>query len=146
VKTLPIRARLTLAFALVMATVLAATGLFVYLRFEAELDSGLDQGLRSRADEASALVSAAAAGPGAAEIDRLAEQDESFTQVVGPRGDVIVGTPPVGRRRVLSRAQLAEAGRRPLFVDVDPPPGLEGPVRVLARAQGRDASARIIVA
>ena len=144
-KKLPIRVRLTLAFALVMATVLAATGLFVYLRFQAELDSSLDQGLRSRADEASALVSVAA-GPGAAEIDRLADQDESFTQVVGPRGDVIVGTPPVDRRRVLSRAQLAEARRRPLLVDVDPPPGLEGQVRVLARAQGSDENARIIVA
>lgn len=132
-RSLPIRARLTLAFALVMATVLAATGLFVYLRFRAELDSSLDQGLRSRANEAAALVTRRASG---ARIDRLAEQDESFTQVVGPRGDVLVGTPPVGRRRVLSRAQLATARRRPLLVDRDPPAGLEGRVRILATAQG----------
>jgi len=46
---LPVRIRVTLAFAGVMALVLAATGLFVYLRLGAELDATIDRGLHSRA-------------------------------------------------------------------------------------------------
>ena len=38
---LPIRLRLTLAFTLVMALVLAATGLFLYVRLGNELDAEL---------------------------------------------------------------------------------------------------------
>ena len=127
-----------------MAIVLAATGLFLYLRFKAELDASLEQGLRSRADEASALLAGGASSLDDAQIGRLAEQDESFTQVVDAGDDVVIGTPPVGRRRVLSRGELAQARRRPLFLDSAPPPGLEGVVRVLARAAD-DGSARVIV-
>ena len=46
---LPVRVRVTLAFAGVMAVVLGATGLFVYARMRAELDVTIEQGLRSRA-------------------------------------------------------------------------------------------------
>ena len=53
---LSIRLRLTLVFAAVIAVVLAATGVFVYLQFEHELDAAIDAGLRSRADELSAAV------------------------------------------------------------------------------------------
>ena len=55
---LPIRARLTAAFALAMVLVLAAAGLFVYLRLKDDLDESVDAGLESRA----AAVSASGAG------------------------------------------------------------------------------------
>ena len=42
---LPIRVRLTLAFALAMAVVLAATGAFLYMRLQSSLDEAIDQGL-----------------------------------------------------------------------------------------------------
>jgi hypothetical protein len=48
VRRIPIRLRVTLAFAGVMAVLLAATGLFVYLRLGAELDATIDQGLRGQ--------------------------------------------------------------------------------------------------
>ncbi len=44
-RRLPIRLKLTLAFAGVMAVVLAATGLLVYLRLDSELDATLNNGL-----------------------------------------------------------------------------------------------------
>jgi heavy metal sensor kinase len=132
----PIRARLTLAFAAAMAVVLAATGVFVYLRFQSELDASLDQGLRSRADEAAALLTGAATAKTQARIDRLAEQDESFTQVLGRGGRVVIGTPSVGTRRVLPSSQFAAARRGTVLLDRDPPRGLEGEVRVLARPVG----------
>jgi two-component system OmpR family sensor kinase len=103
-----------------MGALLAATGLFVLLRFEAELDAGLEQTLRSRA-------AAARAPPG--------REEESFVQVIGPAGDVIAGAPPVP---ALTRAQLARARREPLLLDRGPPPGLDDPVRLLARPDGRD--------
>ena len=49
---LPIRLRLTLLFALVMAVVLAATGFLIYRRVGATLLSSIDQGLRGQAVEA----------------------------------------------------------------------------------------------
>ncbi len=51
----PIRLRVTLAFVLVMTVVLGAIGLFVYLRFEAELDATIEASLRSHATDAAAL-------------------------------------------------------------------------------------------
>lgn len=46
---LSVRIRVTLASAGVMAVVLMATGLFLYLRLGAELDTAIEQSLRSRA-------------------------------------------------------------------------------------------------
>jgi hypothetical protein len=53
---LPVRLRLTLAFAVVMAALLPATGLFLYLRLGSALDRTIDQSLRSRADDVAALA------------------------------------------------------------------------------------------
>ena len=47
---LPIRARLTLVSAALMAVVLAAAGTLLYVRLRADLVSTVDVGLRSRAD------------------------------------------------------------------------------------------------
>ena len=50
-----IRLRVTLAFVAVMTIVLGAIGVFVYLRFGAELDHATNSGLRSRAGDVAAL-------------------------------------------------------------------------------------------
>jgi hypothetical protein len=63
---LPIRLRVTLAFTTVMALVLAAVGLFVYLRLGKELDATTDEGLRSRSADLIALVKEADIGVGEA--------------------------------------------------------------------------------
>jgi len=56
VRRLPVRWRLTLAFAVVMAVVLAATGLFVYQRQESNLDGAVNRALVARADDVGALA------------------------------------------------------------------------------------------
>ena len=53
---------MTLVFAAVMALVLGATGVFVYLRFSSELDATINAGLRSRANDVVALVKEGDAG------------------------------------------------------------------------------------
>ena len=52
----PIRVRVAAAFAVAMAIVLAATGLFVYARLGDDLARALDQDLRLRGQDLSALV------------------------------------------------------------------------------------------
>jgi len=50
------RLRVTIAFTVAMAVVLVAAGFFVYFRLEARLDESINNGLRSRAGEVSALA------------------------------------------------------------------------------------------
>src|SRR5207302_4845098 len=56
VRALPIRLRITLPFALPMSVVLAAMGLFVYLRVGRALLTSIDQNLRAQAGESAGHV------------------------------------------------------------------------------------------
>jgi heavy metal sensor kinase len=129
---LPIRLRLTLAFAVLMAIVLTLTGLFLYLRLGAALDKTIDQSLRGRADDVSALVREGGAGLRARGSDRLTEQGESFAQVLGPDGAVVDGTPRVGNRSLLDDGQLARARRDTIMIERPSIPGEDERVRLLA--------------
>ena len=53
---LRIRTRLTLASAGLVAVILVAAGVFVYVRFEADLRETVDLGLRSRADASTSPI------------------------------------------------------------------------------------------
>jgi two-component system OmpR family sensor kinase len=74
---LPIRARLSLAFAAAMALLLAALGTFLYLQLRSSLDEQLAARLHAQAD-------AAAAGS-------LVEKEESVAQVLAASGKAIRG-------------------------------------------------------
>jgi two-component system, OmpR family, sensor kinase len=136
VRRLPITIRLTLVFTAVMAVVLAATGLFLYVRLDAELDHTVEDGLRSRADDVADFTrrsrprsppSTARRGP------RLTDPDESFAQVVDARGRITVEAPLALRRPVLTAMELRRARRRTTIVDRRRIPGFDGdPVRLLA--------------
>lgn len=144
---LPIRARVTLAFAGVMAILLAGLGLFIYLRYESHLNETIEQGLRSRATEARAAV-LAGGGPRlgrATGAGGLAELDESFAQLITASGRVIDASPHVGTEPVLSADQLDAAAAGPILFDAPPPPGVEGEVRVLATAATGGPGSDIIV-
>ena len=119
-----------------IALVLLATGLFLYLRFESNLTASFDQGLRSRADAVGLNISDGAP---------LTENQESFAQAIGPGGKLVDATPGLARRSVLSPAQLAQARRRPVFVDRGPPPGQDDPVRLLARPVKREGRTLVVV-
>lgn len=117
---LPIRVRLTAAFALAMLVVLAAAGAFVYLRLRSDLNSSLDSFLRSRAQ------SVASGRPGTGE-----EREDAFAQRLGAGGRVVAAAGGA-RGAVLSASELRRARERELIVDRRVP-GIDGQARVLAR-------------
>src|SRR5919204_2340428 len=135
---LPIRLRVAAAFAAAMALVLAGTGLFVYARLGDDLSRALDQDLRLRAQDLSALVRSGHGSLAREGASRLVERGESFAQLVGPDGRVVDATPPLGGRSLLGPRELRAALHRSRFVDVPSVPGLDEPARLLAvPVQGR---------
>ena len=112
-RSLPIRVRLTLAFVLAVAVVLAAAGLFVYLRVASDLAAALDNDLRSRAQDVSALVlhRGSLRAPGRA----LVEPGESFAQLLDADGRVLAATTPSGSTPLRAPSELARARVRPAF-------------------------------
>ena len=139
---LPVRLRLTLAFTAVMALVLAATGTFLYLRLQNELDASLERSLRARADEVSALAGGAGTPLGSAADEPLAPERESFAQVIGPGGEVIDGTT---RELALSADELRRARREAVFADRGPFSGVDDAVRMLARPVERGGRELVVV-
>jgi two-component system, OmpR family, sensor kinase len=130
---IPIRIRITLVFAVVMALVLGAVGLFLYLELGSRLDESIDNGLRSRGGDVAALVrESTAQGLGGSADTALIESDESFAQVLTPDGRVVDSTPQLGGEPVLSQAELERALAGPVFFEHETAPGLEGDVRLLA--------------
>jgi heavy metal sensor kinase len=126
---LPIRVRLALYFALAMAVVLAAAGWFAYARVSSDLANALDQDLRARGQDLSALV--ASGGSVSSTQGALIENGESFSEVVDAQGRVLDATRPIGRS-LLTSAELEAARSRPLFTDRPSVPGLDEPARMLA--------------
>jgi len=141
----PIRVRVAAAFAVAMAIVLAATGLFVYARLGDDLARALDQDLRLRGQDLSALVREPDRTLAAESHGRLIERGESFAQLLTPRGQVVDATPPLGGRPLLGVPDLRAALRRPRFVDRPSVPGLDEPARLLALAVQRGGVRRVLV-
>jgi two-component system OmpR family sensor kinase len=129
VSRIPIRLRLALVFAAAMAVVLAGAGWFAYSRVSADLSRALDQDLRGRGQDLSALV---ARGGSVRTTQRsLIESGESFAEVVAADGSVLDATQPIARN-LLTRSELAAARREPVFTNRPSVPGLDEPARLLA--------------
>jgi two-component system OmpR family sensor kinase len=91
---LPIRVRLSLAFAVAMTIVIAALGAFLYLQLRSSLDEQLSARLQAQAD-------AVAAGS-------VVQKEESVAQILGSDGRVVAGfdrplTEPAARRHTFDR-------------------------------------------
>jgi two-component system OmpR family sensor kinase len=139
VSRLPVRWRLTLAFACVMAIVLAATGLFVRQRLAANLDGAVAASLRSHAADVAALAQQSDTGLADAKHSRLLGQGPQLAQIVDVRGRVMDATPGLPRRSLLSPAELAKARAGSAVVRRTLVAG-DQPVRLLGlpiRAQGQ---------
>ena len=85
---LPIRVRLTLAFAFVMAAVLAGMGFFVYVRVGNALVASVDQALASQAREA-----ASHAHEGHSLVDPDVAGGSTLAELVTPSGTVMRSSP-----------------------------------------------------
>jgi two-component system OmpR family sensor kinase len=143
VTSLPIRLRLALVFAVAMALVLAGAGWFVYERVGSDLSRSLDQQLRGRAQDVSALVRRGGSvgttgGP-------LVERGESFAELLTADGRVLNATPPIGRTLLLRSSELARARHEPVFADRSAVPGLDEGSRLLAVPIPRSGEQLILV-
>ena len=86
--TIPIRLRLTLISAGLMAAVLVALAAFLVTRLEADLIATVDAGLRSRA---SVLLDRIGEGGGVSSSS-LSEGDEAFAQLLASDGSIVVSS------------------------------------------------------
>jgi signal transduction histidine kinase len=115
-----LRARLTLAFAAGMTLVSLAVASFVYVQVRSDLRSEVDLGLRARAQ---ALIAGRDLVRGLPQTSgHLADNDESFAQVLGGDGRIMAATRSVAREPLLRRSELRHD--RPWLTDRRPP-GLE---------------------
>jgi heavy metal sensor kinase len=142
VNRLPIRLRLTLVFALTMAVVLLLAGWLVYARVSNNLGNALDEQLRSRAQDVSALV--LRDGSLKSTHGTLIERGETFAELLNMNGSVVDATNPVGRTPLLA-PELARALRGPVFVNRSSVPGLDEPARMLALPLQRGQSRLVLV-
>jgi two-component system OmpR family sensor kinase len=129
VNRVPIRLRLTLVFALAMAVVLLLAGSLVYVRLSNNLANALDEQLRSRAQDVSALVRRD--GSLKSTHGSLIERGETFAELLSSNGSVLDATTPVGRAPLLA-PELAHALHGPVFINRSSVPGLDETARMLA--------------
>ncbi|MFL5797678.1 MAG: ATP-binding protein [Actinomycetota bacterium] len=131
--------RLTLAFAVGMAVLLAALGAFLYLRLAHDLTAGIDMDLRSRAQVVIGAVRGHGAAPGVVEAPgTLIDPDEAFAQVLTRDGRVVDSSSGVAGAPMLDAATAARV-IGPTFLTTHVR-GVDDPARLLAvpaRAGGR---------
>lgn len=105
---LPVRWRLTLAFAAVIAAVLVATGLFVQAQVASNLDASINRSLRSRAADVAALAQQSEHGLSESDAE-AGRRAPALAQLIDPRGRVIDHTPGLPARPLLAPSALVRA-------------------------------------
>ena len=142
---LPIRLRVTAAFALAMAAVLAGSGVFLYLRLESHLALSLDRELQQRAQDLAALVRQPRASLAGDSEGRFVEPGESYAQLLTPGGRVLDASRPLGRAPLLSPAELRRVRAAPVYLDKLTVPGLDEGSRLLATTVRRTGGQVVLV-
>jgi signal transduction histidine kinase len=129
---LPIRIRVTIAFAAAMAVVLAVTGWVLYAQLGSHLALALDRDLQLRTQDLAALVNGDRRQLPKVSGSRFVERGESFAQLLDRSGRVVDATVPLGKTALLTRAELSAARSGPLYTDRSHVVGLNEPARLLA--------------
>jgi heavy metal sensor kinase len=143
---LGLRLKITLVFASAMAVLFGGLGLFVYVRFQADLDRSLNIGLRSRAEDVRALVMQADSGLKQAGRNVLVARGERFAQVLGANGAILDQTPFLAPEALLSPAELQRSAAGPTLVERKTIPGWAGRSRLLAiPVQAQDQHLVVVV-
>jgi len=126
---LPIRWRLTAAFAAAMALLISGLSGFVYVRTGADLLAAVDAGVSSRAELLAADVQKQ--GPGLTGVrPTLIESDEVFAQIATAAGRITQSSPIIAGQRLLPPGQVRQV-RRPLWTERRIP-GIDDVARILA--------------
>jgi two-component system OmpR family sensor kinase len=141
----PIRVRVTAAFALALAVVLAATGAFLYVRLDSMLRRALDRDLALRAEDLAALVGDPAGKLPSTAAGPFVERGESYAQLLAPSGRVLDATYPLRGHPLLDARVRHAALSRSIYLDIGPIPGLDEPSRLLATPVRRAGRLRVLV-
>jgi heavy metal sensor kinase len=145
VSRLPIRLRVTAAFAVAMAVVLACSGLFLYMRLQSHLALALDRELQLRVQDLALLVRQPHSSLAQDNSGRFVERGESYAQLLASDGRVLDATRPLARASLLSRPELRRASRGPIYLDKPSVPGLNEGSRLLATTVTRSAGPVVLV-
>ena len=139
---LPIRLRLTFAFALAMGVVLVATGAFLYLRLGSSLDETIDDGLQVRAAE----IAQPALEPGGTFSIPTGgvELDDHFVQVLDLEGRIVAGTPQLDEP-LLEPEPMADAAQGVRWFELDQVRRIDGRVRILATPVDRQSGTVVLL-
>ncbi|MDX6630465.1 MAG: hypothetical protein QOH00_2711 [Gaiellales bacterium] len=142
---LPIRQRVSAAFAVAMAAVLVLAGSIVYLRVGSHLSAALDRQLRLRANDLAVLATQPGTPLTAERRSRFVESGETYAQVLDRQGRVIDATEPLGRASVLSAAERQRALAGEIFTNRGSVPGLDEPSRIFATHVTRQGRRLVLV-
>jgi signal transduction histidine kinase len=113
---LPVRAKLTLAYTGVIAVLLSAIGLFLYVHFKSGLDASLNTTLRARADDVAGLLRQEGVGALGRHRTLLAGGDLT-AQVLSPSGAVQFSTSGSGAPALLTPERAGEATAASRYID-----------------------------
>ena len=143
---IPTRVRVTLVFTAVMAALLVAVGLFLYLRLGATLNANVDSGLRSRAGDVSALIKQADSGLAESGRSPLTQKGEGLAQVLDAGGRIVDAPPPLRGRPLLTPTEVPRAAKGTIVVEHSSPVEA-GRIRVLATpVRAQDQNLVVVVA
>ena len=117
---LPLRLRVTLAFAACMAILLSALGAFVYVRVASDLTNAIDLDLRSRAQVLIGAVHARDPSLVRESHGSLIDPDEAFAQVLGSDGTIVDSSRGAANRPLITAVALRSVDG-PRFVTVPVP-------------------------
>jgi heavy metal sensor kinase len=140
---IPIKLRVTLVFALVMAIVLAGTGLFLYLRLESSLNHSIDTDLQSRSQRLIGVMRVVDKGLSEAARSLIDKRAEDFAQVLTTSGHLFDPQHQRKQHPVLSQRRVAAA--RQDAITFERPASNGEPERYLARSFQFETQPLIVV-
>jgi two-component system, OmpR family, sensor kinase len=128
---LPIRWKLTLAFAVALTAVLTAAGVFLHAQLTADVDVTIERDLRMRADQLSGLLIRSPISELTATHSEDLERDETIAQILTPAGQVVAAS-SYADVHLLTPEQLQVAANSELFVDRPGDAMLDESLRIFA--------------
>jgi len=131
-RRLPIRLRVSAAFAVAMAAVLVLSGSILYFRVGSHLQTALDRQLRLRANDLAVVVSRPGRPLAAERRNRFVESGETYAQVLDRSGHVMDATAPLAGASLLRSDELRRALEGQIFTNRSSVPGLDEPSRIFA--------------